>query len=200
MKKILIVTVFFALSLFAVNTFMPIHGEEKIYDSVLRLHVIANSDSEEDQALKLKVRDRVLFESERLIGDADGRDSAVLALQNALPYLTECAQEVVDENGFDYRCELTLSRERYPEKSYENVCFPSGEYMSLQVKLGEHEGKNWWCVLFPQLCLSASGTAEEMLAQVGLTPDQYKIITQSEDTKYKIRFKFLELIEETLSP
>ena len=178
---------------------MPIHGEEKIYDSVLRLHVIANSDSEEDQALKLKVRDSVLAESERFLAQADGRESAELALQNALPYLTECAQKVVDENGFDYQCELTLSRERYPEKSYESVCFPSGEYMSLQVKLGEHEGKNWWCVLFPQLCLSASSGAEELLSEVGLTPDQYKIITQSEETKYKVRFKFLELIEETLN-
>ena len=199
MKKILILTVLFAVSLWAVNTFMPIHGEEKIYDSVLRLHVIANSDSEEDQALKLKVRDSVLAESERFLAQADGRESAELALQNALPYLTECAQKVEDENGFDYQCELTLSRERYPEKSYESVCFPSGEYMSLQVKLGEHEGKNWWCVLFPQLCLSASSGAEELLSEVGLTPDQYKIITQSEETKYKVRFKFLELIEETLN-
>ena len=199
MMKILILTVLFAVSLWAVNTFMPIHGEEKIYDSVLRLHVIANSDSEEDQALKLKVRDSVLAESERFLAQADGRESAELALQNALPYLRECAQKVVDENGFDYQCELTLSRERYPEKSYESVCFPSGEYMSLQVKLGEHEGKNWWCVLFPQLCLSASSGAEELLSEVGLTPDQYKIITQSEETKYKVRFKFLELIEETLN-
>ena len=200
MKKILITVCVFALSLWAVNTYAPIHGEERIYESVVRLHVIANSDSEEDQALKLKVRDAVLEESERILSGAQSKEDAEAVLLSSVGVLTERANSTVRENGFDYACTVSLSKEKYPEKSYESICFPSGEYTSLQVKIGESEGKNWWCVLFPQLCLSASASPEEMFTEVGLTPDQYKIITESDGAKYKIRFKLLELIEETVNP
>lgn len=198
MKKILIIVTVFVLSLWAVNTYAPVHGEEKIYDSVVRLHVIANSDSTEDQALKLKVRDAVLAESEKILSGVADRDRALELLNASLDRLNECASNTVRANGFDYNCSVSLSQEKYPRKSYESVCFPSGEYTSLQVKIGESAGKNWWCVLFPNLCLAPSASAQEMFTEVGLTPDQYKIITESDGTKYKIRFKFLELIEETL--
>lgn len=198
MKKILIIVTVFVLSLWAVNTYAPVHGEEKIYDSVVRLHVIANSDSTEDQALKLKVRDAVLAESEKILSGVADRDRALELLNASLDRLNECASNTVRESGFDYNCSVSLSQEKYPRKSYESVCFPSGEYTSLQVKIGESAGKNWWCVLFPNLCLAPSASAQEMFTEVGLTPDQYKIITESDGTKYKIRFKFLELIEETL--
>ena len=198
MKKILIIVTVFAISLWAVNTYAPVHGEEKIYDSVVRLHVIANSDSAEDQALKLKVRDAVLEESEEILSGVTDRDHALEMLGSSLDRLNECASNTVRANGFDYNCSVSLSQEKYPRKSYESVCFPSGEYTSLQVKIGESAGKNWWCVLFPNLCLAPSASAQEMFTEVGLTPDQYKIITESDGTKYKIRFKFLELIEETL--
>ena len=200
MKKILITVVVFAISLWAVNTYAPIHGEEKIYESVVRLHVIANSDSEEDQALKLKVRDAVLEESKRILSGVSEKGRAEEVLQASVGEISECATRTVQENGFDYSCTVSLSKEKYPEKSYESICFPSGEYTSLQVKIGKGEGKNWWCVLFPQLCISASASAEEMFTEVGLTPDQYKIITQSDGTKYRVRFKLLELIEETVNP
>ena len=198
MRKILIVVAVFALTLWAVNTYAPIHGEEKIYDSVIRLHVIASSDSEEDQALKLKVRDALLAEMPRVLTDCESRDEARKNLEDALPSLTECARSVLSREGYTYGCSLSLTDEKYPTRSYEDVCFPAGEYCSLQVKLGESEGKNWWCVLFPELCLSGASSAESAFIEVGFTPEQYKIITESDETKYKIRFKFLEVIEDAL--
>ena len=87
--------------------------------------------------------------------------------------------------------------EEYPERSYDSVCFPSGEYLSLRVCIGEAEGQNWWCCLFPPLCLGASSVsskqAEDSFISVGLTPSQYKIITETDKPVYKIRFKLLEL-------
>ena len=97
---------------------------------------------------------------------------------------------------------VTLGQERYPTRAYEGFCFPSGEYLSLQVRIGEAEGQNWWCVLFPSLCLSvAEGGGERELEEaflaVGLTPEQYRIITESDEAAtYRLRFKFLEMFEQ----
>ena len=159
MKKILIVVAVFAISLWGINTYAPIHGEEKIYDSVVRLHVIANSDSEADQTLKLAVRDAILEKSRALIGEAVDRESAAQALEESLDRLAACAEAVIKANGFDYPCRVTLTEEKYPQRSYEGMCFPSGSYCSLQVKIGEHEGQNFWCVLFPSLCLDVATNA-----------------------------------------
>ena len=178
---------------------LPIHGESKIYDSVVRLHVIANSDSEEDQALKLKVRDGVLMVASALVEGCMTRDAAAEALRGGLEAIEDTARAVIAAEGYEYSVSVKLCEEEYPTKNYESVCFPSGSYMSLQVKIGDAEGQNWWCVLFPNLCLSAATKreAEDAFVQAGLTPEQYKIITDTEGVKYKLRFKFLEIIEQT---
>ena len=177
---------------------LPIHGEEKIYESVVRLHVLANSDSDEDQALKLKVRDAVLsYVSPRVI-DSKSREEAIEILQGELTNIEAVSAKVVKEEGYDYPVKVTLTVEEYPTRNYEAMSFPSGEYVSLRVMLGEAEGQNWWCVLFPPLCLSAASEKaenEEALIAVGLNSDQYKIITETEDATYYLRFKLLEAIE-----
>ena len=198
MKKI--ITLFCVLVLcVSVCGILPIHGEEKIYESVVRLHVLANSDSEEDQALKLKVRDAILAYTSPLVIDSASREEAIEILSRELDAIKEIAQETVKENGYDYSVEVTLTLEEYPTRNYESMSFPSGEYVSLRVLIGESEGQNWWCVLFPPLCLSAAtekSDNEEAFIAVGLTSEQYKIITETDDTKYQLRFKILEAIEE----
>ena len=194
-KRLLIVT-FAIIGLCALLTILPIHSEEKIYDSVLRLHVLANSDSEEDQALKLKVRDAVLAETEVLLADVKTRDAAEDVLAASLPLIIAAAQKTVQENGASQEVTATLGEEQYPTREYEELAFPAGEYLSLRVMLGEAEGENWWCVLFPPLCLSAAtakGEAEEAFLSAGLTDDQYRIITDSKNGKYRLRFKLLEV-------
>lgn len=177
---------------------LPIHGEEKIYESVVRLHVLANSDSDEDQALKLKVRDAVLsYVSPRVI-DSKSREEAIEILQGELTNIEAVSAKVVKEEGYDYPVKVTLTVEEYPTRNYEAMSFPSGEYVSLRVMLGEAEGQNWWCVLFPPLCLSTASEKaenEEAFIAVGLNSDQYKIITETEDATYYLRFKLLEAIE-----
>lgn len=195
MKKILMLVAVFALCLIALN-FLPVHGEEAVYDSVIRLHVIAASDSERDQALKLKVRDAVLSELAALSEGCLSKEEAEKALSAQLERVRETALETLSAEGCDYRVSVTLGKEKYPHKSYEGVCFPAGEYTSLRIVIGEGEGKNWWCVLFPQLCLAGAKNAEAAFVEVGLTPEQYRVITETDEPKYKLRFKIIDIIGE----
>lgn len=197
-------------------SFLPVHGESEIYDTVVRLHVIANSDSEEDQALKLRVRDAILTVTTPLVEDCKNQDEAVAALEAGMEDIRAAAEAVILAEGRDDLAgtvTIKLGLEDYPERTYESCCFPSGRYVSLRVCIGEAAGKNWWCVLFPPLCLSAASasssaapaskataekkeSAEDAFISVGLTKDQYGIITETGKTKYKVRFKLLELIQE----
>ena len=114
--------------------------------------------------------------------------------------LERAAKEVVEGEGYGYDVSIIIGEEYYPTKSYETCAFPEGEYVSLRVCIGDAEGQNWWCCLFPPLCLSAateeSDTSnEDAFISVGLTGEQYKIITESDKPKYKIRFKILEAVQ-----
>lgn len=179
---------------------LPVHGEAGIYDNVIRLHVLAESDSAEDQANKLLVRDAVLRESEGLLEGAENRAEAQEILQAALPALERAAEAALLEAGAPNEVTASLTRERYPRRSYEAVALPAGEYFSLQVKIGNAEGQNWWCVLFPPMCLSAASVERESAClAAGLTDEQYRLITQSEGGTYRLRFKILEVAEALFS-
>ena len=180
-------------------TVLPVHGEEEIYDTVIRLHVLANSDSEEDQALKMQVRDAVLGVATETLEGCTDREQASERLEQIIPVLTETALQTLRENGCEDSVSITLSQEEYPTRNYESFCFPAGEYLSLRIMIGDAKGQNFWCVLFPPLCMSAATVtreeAEDEFISVGLSRDQYAIITETENTKYKLRFKFLETIQ-----
>ncbi len=196
MKKILTLTVSICL-VFLLVGLLPIHGEEQIYDSVLRLHVLANSDSEQDQALKLCVRDRVIELSDKLCSNAGSLDAAAQIVLENMENIYDVAKAEITRLGYDYEVEIRLSREQYPRKTYASLCFPSGEYLSLQVLIGNAEGQNWWCVLYPPLCLDAASSYEnneDAFIAVGLTEQQYKIITETKNPTYRARFKILELL------
>lgn len=197
MKNLLTITVCLAVILIFIGL-MPIHGENEIYDSVLRLHVLANSDSEEDQALKLRVRDAILADSAEIFEECTTREEAIEKINSAIPVLTQTAKNTISEAGYDYSVKIELSEEEYPTRNYESFCFPSGSYTSLRVLIGEAKGQNWWCVLFPPLCLSAAtdkSSAEDAFISVGLTEGQYKVITETDSPAYEVRFKVLETIE-----
>ena len=199
-KRLLIAT----LSLCAILLFiglLPVHGESEIYDTVVRLHVLANSDNEADQALKLKVRDAVLEVSAPMVEDCGTQAEAVETLTTHLTELEAAASAVIAAEGYDYPVTVLLGEEDYPTRTYESCAFPAGSYVSLRVCIGEAEGQNWWCCLFPPLCLTAASAKsdnEDAFIQVGLTKDQYGIITETGKTKYKVRFKLLEVLEDWL--
>ncbi|MBQ9151928.1 MAG: stage II sporulation protein R [Clostridia bacterium] len=180
-------------------SFLPVHGEREVYDTVVRLHVLANSDSEEDQALKLRVRDAILEVTAPLVEGCTTQAEAIEVLNAHLSDLEAAARAVIEAEGRTDTVTVLLGEEDYPTRTYESCAFPAGTYVSLRVCIGEAEGQNWWCCLFPPLCLSAATAKEDnedAFIQVGLTKDQYGIITETGKTKYKVRFKILEVIED----
>lgn len=143
------------------------------YKGIIRLHVIANSDSVEDQNLKLKVRDAVIQEVSRLEAKKDIGESRKW-LTSHLDDLEETANSVIAENDCNYRASAELGVRWIPEKTYGDMYFPAGNYEALTITLGKGEGQNWWCVLFPPLCLITED--EEELAEMGIdSEDQIQV-------------------------
>lgn len=164
-----------------------------IREKVLRLHVIANSDSKEDQSLKLKVRDRILQESEEIFSPADNLTDAAKGVEEGIEALKECAEKAVKEEGYSYKVNVTFEPSYFPTRTYENVTLPAGNYKSLKVTIGEGKGRNWWCVLFPPMCLPAAMKEEEVLSAV-LSENELSLV--SSKPKYEIRFWIVEKIQE----
>lgn len=162
----------------------------EIKENILRLHVLANSDSEEDQALKLKIRDRIL----EVGADAfEDQETLILAEQKAkemLPIFTEEAKKVIKQNGFNYDVKVSLSKAYFETRVYENFTLPAGEYNALKVVIGEGKGKNWWCVIFPSVCLPTA-TKQNLSGYVSNSSQE---ITDNAP-KYRIKFKVVEWYE-----
>ena len=165
-------------------------------DSVIRLHVIANSDSEEDQALKLQVRDRILAEAADLYEPGEDIAQARRRMEDNLTRFARVGQAVVEEQGYDYPVSASLERTWFPTKQYTDFALPAGNYTALRIVVGEGKGQNWWCVAFPPLCLgSVSETVDEAAAAGNFTPGQVSLIT-GESGGYVVKFKAMELWEE----
>ncbi len=197
-KKLLIGTIIILAAVIGIGL-LPIHGESEIYDTVVRLHVVANSNSEADQELKLKVRDAIIGVVTPAVKECHSQSEAMDAINSIIPQIETVAREVIADEGYSYNVSVVLGEEYYPTKTYESCAFPEGEYVSLRVLIGDAEGENWWCCLFPPLCLSAAtdddkDDNEDAFISVGLTSDQYKIITETSNPKYRVRFKVLETI------
>ena len=122
------------------------------------------------------------------------KDEAERILREKSGEIKDAAYRVLEENGSDLSVSIDIGEEKYPTREYGNLRLPSGKYCSVRIKLGEADGKNWWCVLFPPLCLNSSVKQEEELLQVGFTPDQVVIITESSSPRYKVKFKILEIL------
>ena len=163
----------------------------QIRERVVRLHVLANSDSEEDQALKLKVRDTVVEAAAGLFDGAENAGDALALAEKRLPRLQAAAQQRVYDEGYDYPVQAKLVKMYFTTRVYDTVTLPAGMYDALRITIGEAEGKNWWCVVFPPMCVSAA-TEHKELSDV-LDPEQEEIVTQPQ--KFEVRFKIVELLE-----
>lgn len=163
-------------------------AQDALADQVVRLHVVANSDGEADQALKLKVRDAVLAEATPYLTGLD-RQKALEALEVRLPCLAAAAARVVGEEGYRYPVTVSLREERFPTKRYDDFALPAGEYMALRVQLGSGGGHNWWCVVFPPLCMGSVEETAEL-------DDRDRALITGETEGYIVKFKAIEFWEE----
>lgn len=173
-------------------------SEAALANQVLRLHVIANSDSQEDQALKLEVRDAVLAQAAPWLEGADSQQAAEAALTPHLDELAQTGREVLAQAGRDDGVTVSISDVWFPTKQYDGFSLPAGQYRALRVVIGEGRGRNWWCVVFPPLCLgSVTEESVETVAGEALSDDQVALIT-GQDGGYVLKFRFIEWWEELL--
>ena len=169
--------------------------QDALAQKMIRLHVIANSDSDADQALKLEVRDRVLdFTTTVLQRSADMEDAQV-RLREELTRIEDIAQREIAAQGYDYPVTAQLASTEFPLKEYDGFSLPAGEYMALRLVIGEGEGQNWWCVVYPPLCMTAASDVAQTGIACGMEQEDMSLM-QEEDEGYQIKFRCMELWEQ----
>ncbi|MFI3174564.1 MAG: stage II sporulation protein R [Bacillota bacterium] len=173
-----------------------------IADKVVRFHVLANSDSPDDQALKLKVRDKILDTYGDTLSQYETKEETLEGLTALSEEICEVAQLEVYENGYEYPVAVSLVQEDFPIKTYEDVAFPSGVYDALRIEIGVSDGENWWCVLYPQMCYVDAtwgyGTTESSdRLESTLSEEEYLVVSalESEEALPKIKFKIVEFFQ-----
>lgn len=189
---------------------------EQISNKIIRFHVIANSDGELDQELKLKVRDRVLEYIQPILKQSRSLEESRVILRERDKKILDIANEVISENGYNYKVESTLSKEYFPIKTYGNITLPQGEYEAYRIIIGDGEGQNWWCVMFPPICfvditkgeVAYEETENEMKSV--LSEDEFEMVNNKKDEDFSddinmidnteennvvVKFKFIELLK-----
>ena len=164
---------------------------DELRNNVLRLHIIANSDSDIDQALKLSVRDEILKNSTDIFKNCDNVDSAIFTAKSQIETLKTIANDVIKQNGFDYSADVLVGDSYFDTREYDDFTLPAGTYKSLIVNLGEGKGKNWWCVVFPCVCVPSAIDAELSDS----VPDR-AVKTSENAENYVIKFKSAEIYEQ----
>lgn len=181
---------------------------------VVRLHILANSDSDEDQALKIKVRDEIIKKSGEMFEESSSRKQTEQIIINNIDDIKKTAQQVVYDNGYDYKVNCNLENIYFTERVYDNITMPAGYYDALRITIGEAKGHNWWCVLYPQLCIAPSidkksleqykknfesdNSKIEEKVQMNIDKDELDYFNEKEKDilekpkKYKVKFKCVE--------
>lgn len=181
----IVVAILFSICSFAKTS-------EEIRSDVLRLHVIANSDTSVDQNLKLRLRDYILQEGNDIFNGSVNVENAVKKIEPVLPDLEKSAKAFVNQAGFDYDVKISLSNEYFTTRTYEAVTLPAGKYLALRVVIGSGEGHNWWCVMFPPMCVPAADKKDEI--ENVFSEKEIKLVESK--PKYEPRFKVVEIYEQ----
>lgn len=197
---ILTILVFIYIALLSFNYSKAVSSN--LSDSVFRLHIIANSDSSEDQELKLKVRDNIINYMNTLIKNSSNKNEVVSIINNHLDSFNKIALNTLKENGYNYDVNIEIGNFNFPTKTYGDISFPAGNYDALKIEIGDAIGQNWWCVLFPPLCFVNSSTGivpedSKNVLKENINSESYEIISDgnnSENTTsdIKIKFKIIE--------
>lgn len=170
-----------------------------IADSVFRLHVLANSDSSEDQALKYKVRDNLLDYMNSICSETTSKDEAISIASSHLDDFKKIAEDTILANGYNYTVQVQIGNFEFPTKTYGDISLPAGYYDALRVNIGEAKGQNWWCVMFPPLCFIdvSSGVVPDESKEVlkdSMDEEEFALVSESdENSEISFKFKILEL-------
>lgn len=180
----IVFSIIFSVCSFAITS-------NEIRSDVLRLHVIANSDTAVDQNLKIRLRDFILEEGKEIFDGSVTVENAVEKIQPQIASLEESSKNFIKSSGFDYDVKISISKEYFTTRTYENITLPAGKYLALRVVIGSGNGHNWWCVMFPPMCLPAADKNDE-ISKV-LNENEIDLVERS--PKYEPRFKIIEIFE-----
>ena len=179
------------MAVFLISGAVSLQNRDQLADKVVRLHILANSDSEEDQALKLRVRDRVLERATELLEQTGDRREAADVLQSHLPELERIAAEEISDCGYEYDVTAEVANTMFPTKEYDGFTLPAGEYLALRIIIGEGNGHNWWCVVFPPLCTTEAADVPASALAAGFEEEEVALVTE-ENEGYVLKFKAME--------
>ena len=206
MKKNLKMVIILSILLFAYISICAISYAQNvssdIANSVFRLHVIANSDSQEDQNLKYKVRDNLLNYMNLICKDCSSKQEAIEIVKQNKQIFEQIAKDTIKEQGYSYPVEVTIGNFEFPTKHYGDISLPAGFYDALKIKIGEAKGQNWWCVMFPPLCFVdiSSGIVPESskeLMEDNLSEEEFALVSNSSNGEIQFKFKLLEFFNHT---
>lgn len=175
---------------------LPVSGEERIYEDVIRLHILPASDSREAQDAKILVRDTILAAYGDQLSRSESTEQTELFLKERLGEIEELASLALEEAGMNFAVSVSLAKEEFETRAYGDVTLPRGEYTSLTVRLDEGEGQNWWCVLYPSLCTEVALGESIRIEEEALSEAEKRLITAS---GFMLRFRTLELLEDIFS-
>ena len=200
LKRFFIVIILFSLFVFISALSYVNAVSEDISNSVFRLHVIANSDSDEDQSLKYKVRDKVLEYMNEIAKDCTSKEEVINLAYKYQDEFKQIAENVIKENGYDYDANIKIGNFEFPTKYYGDISLPAGYYDALRIEIGKAEGQNWWCVMFPPLCFVdvTSGVVPDESKQImqdNLGDEEYKLISDNESSDIKFKFSIVEFFK-----
>ncbi len=195
-----LIAVIMAFSLTASGIITAAAAETHVEESIVRLHILADSDSEKDQQLKIMVRDEILAHSEELFKPYSSSEEAAASLEAQLPVITEIAENALAENGCTDKVSCEILQMPFDTRVYDGFTVPAGDYTALRIKIGSGSGKNWWCVMYPPLCVPCAGIdSEEIMEKYGgeLSEEDIRLLTESGD--YEARLYIAELLKELFS-
>ena len=200
LKRILVLLFLLTLFIFISAISYVAAVSKDIADSVFRLHVIANSDSKEDQELKIQVRDELLSYMNTLAKDCSSKEEVVELAKEHQEEFKQIAEQTISKNGFSYPVTIEIGDSNFPTKTYGDIALPAGTYEALRVQIGDAKGQNWWCVMFPPLCfvdVSSGVVPDESKEEIkeSLNEEEYSLISQTDDNKINFKFKLIEFFQ-----
>ena len=199
-KRFLIVLILFSFFIFISAASYVNAVSEDIAQSIFRLHVIANSDSKEDQDLKYKVRDKVLEYMNEISKNCSSKEEVILLAEEHKEEFKKVAENAIKQNGYDYEVNIKIGNFDFPTKTYGDISLPAGEYDALRIEIGEAKGQNWWCVMFPPLCFVdvTSGVVPDESKEVmkeNLNDEEYNLISDKESSDIQFKFSLIEFFK-----
>ena len=200
-KKIILLILLLSIYIFISAYSYVTYVSYDLANSVFRLHIVANSDSKEDQNLKYIVRDNIISYMNNLCSDSSSKEETIEIVSNHIDDFAKITNDTILENGFDYTADVEIGNFKFPTKNYGDISFPSGYYDALKVQLGNADGQNWWCVLYPSLCfvdITSGIVPEESKEELqdSLTGEVYRILSDSDNVSINFKFKLIEFFNQ----